>query len=138
MSQESVKLDRALARLQALFLDTVGPLATILEEGEKGRLTVDKARTAAKTALRIASVQMSRERCKRAITEMNNKLIELSEKDSIYEDAPPMLLVDQFAKETKEREEQLRCLDKASGRGESEFLWSPPSGSTSEGGAHST
>ena len=38
---------------------------------------------------------------------MNSKLIELAEKDSIYEDAPPMLFGDQFTKEAKEREEQL-------------------------------
>ena len=41
VSQESVELDRSLARLQALFLDAVEPLATILEEGEKGSLTAD-------------------------------------------------------------------------------------------------
>ena len=35
ISQESVKLDKSLARLQALILDAVGPMATILEEGEK-------------------------------------------------------------------------------------------------------
>ena len=59
------------------------PLETILEEGEKGSLTADKTITAAKPALRFignASVQMSRERRKRAITEMNDKLIELLEK----------------------------------------------------------
>ena len=50
-----------------------------------------------------ASVQLSRERRKQAIAEMNNKLIELAEKDSIYEDASPMLFGDQFAKQAKER-----------------------------------
>ena len=120
IAQESVKLDRSLARLQVLFLGAVGPMATILEEGEKGSLTTEQAMTDAKMALWFmgnTSVQMARERCKRAIAEMNSKLIELAEKDSIYEDAPPMLFGDRFAKEAKEREEQLRCLDKASGRG---------------------
>ena len=116
VSQESIKQDR----LQALFLDAVGPLATILEEGEKGSFTADRAMTTAKTALRFignASIQTARERRKRAIAEMNPKLIDLSEKDAIYENAPPFLFGDQFAKEAKEREEQLRCLDKASGCG---------------------
>ena len=110
IAQESVKLDRSLVRLQVLFLDAVGPMATILEEGEKGSLTTEKAVTAARMALWFmgnTSVQMARERCKRAIAEMNSKLIELAEKDSIYEDAPPMLFGDRFAKEAKEREEQL-------------------------------
>ena len=69
------KLDRALARLQALFLDAVGPLATILEAAEKGSLTADQATMATKMALKFignASVQMSRECRKRAITEMND------------------------------------------------------------------
>ena len=110
ITQESVKLDKSPARLQALFLDAVGPLTTILEEGEKGSLTAEKATAAARMALRFvgnASVQMARERRKRAIAEINSELIELAEKDSIYEDASPMLFGDQFAKEAKEREDQL-------------------------------
>ena len=101
MSQESIKLDKALARLKALFLDAVGPLVTSLEEGEKGSLTADKATTAVKTALRFignASIQMSREHRKRTIAEMNHELIDLSEKDSIYENAPPFLFSDQFTR----------------------------------------
>ena len=77
---------------------------TILEEGEKGNLTADKATTAAKTVLRFignALVQMAREQRKRAIVDMNDKVIELSEKDSIYEDATPTLFGDQFAKKQK-------------------------------------
>ena len=42
---------------------------------------------------------------------MNNKLIELVEKDSIYEDVSPMLFRDQFTKQSKGREDQLWCLD---------------------------
>ena len=97
ISQESVKLDKSLA----LVVDAVGPMTTILEEGEKGSLNAELAMNAARMALRFlgnASVQLSRERRKRAIAEMNNKLIELAEKDSIYEDASPMLFGDQFAK----------------------------------------
>ena len=141
ISQESVKLDKSLARLQALVLDAVGPMATILEEGEKGSLNTEMAMAAARMALRFlgnASVQLSRERRKRAIAEMNNKLIELAEKDSIYEDASPMLFGDQFTKQAKEREDQLRCLDRASGRGKNQNFYSrhPPGPSRHGGGAH--
>ena len=58
----------------ALFPDAVGLLASILEEDDKGSLTTEKATTAARMALRSlgnASVQMARERRKRAIVEMN-------------------------------------------------------------------
>ena len=53
ITQESVKLDKSLARLQALVLDVVGPMTTILEEGEKGSLNVEMAMAAAKMALRF-------------------------------------------------------------------------------------
>ena len=140
ITQESVKLDKSLARLQALVVDAVGPMTTILEEGEKGSLNAELAMNAARMALRFlvnASVQLSRERRKRAIAEMNNKLIELAEKDSIYEDASPMLFGDQFAKQAKEREDQLRCLDRASGRGKNQNFYShrPPGPSRRGGGA---
>ena len=51
------------------------PLATILEEGENGGFTADKATTVAKIALRFignVSIQMSRERRKRAIAEISS------------------------------------------------------------------
>ena len=46
-------MDKSLARLQALVLDVVGPMTTILEEGEKGSLNVEMAMAAAKMALRF-------------------------------------------------------------------------------------
>jgi hypothetical protein len=64
VSQESVKLDRALAKLKAFFLDAVGPLTTILEEAENRRLTEDTVTAATKTAQKFignTSVQMARE-----------------------------------------------------------------------------
>ena len=119
MSQGTVKLDRSLARLQALCVDAAGPLAMLLEQAEQGQLSMERSVTLAKLALRFvgnASVQISRERRKRAIEEMNSKLVELAEKDAIYEEAAPMLFGDQFAKEAKEREDQLRALDRATNR----------------------
>ena len=112
-------LNRSLARLQALCVDAAGPLATLLEQAEQRQLSVERPVTLAKLASRFvgnASVQISRERRKRAIEEMNSKLVELAEKDTIYEEAAPMLFGDQFAKEAKEREDQLRALDRATNR----------------------
>ena len=51
---------------------------------------------------------------------MNPKLIDLADMDTIYEKAAPQLFGDQFAAEAKNREDQLRCLDRASGRGRSQ------------------
>ena len=118
MSQGAVKLDRSLARLQAHCVDAAGPLAMMLELAEQGELSAERSVTLARLALRFvgnASVQISRERRKRAIEEMNSKLVELADKDSIYEEAP-LMFGDHFAKEAKEREDQLRALDRATGR----------------------
>ena len=52
------------------------------------------------------------------IEEMNSKLVELADKDSIYEEAAPMLFGDQFAKQAKDREDQLRTVDRATVRTE--------------------
>ena len=90
MSQDSAQLVKTLARLQALFLDAVSPLATLVEESEKNLLLVDRAGTAAKTAVCFlcnASIQMARERRRTAILEMNRKLMELAEKYAMYEGA---------------------------------------------------
>ena len=110
MSQGAVKLDHSLARLQTHCVDAAGPLAMMLELAEQGELSAERSVTLARLALRFvgnASVQISWERRKRAIEEMNSKLVELADKDSIYEEAPPMLFGDHFAKEAKEREDQL-------------------------------
>jgi hypothetical protein len=114
MSQGAVKLDQSLARLQALCVDAVGPLASLLELAEQDQLTAEEAVALSRLALRFmgnASVQLSCERRKWAIEEMNGKLVEL---ESIYEKAAPMLFGDQFAKEAKKREDQLWALDRAS------------------------
>ena len=43
--------------------------------------------------------------------DMNPKLVNMAESDTIFEDAAPNLLGDKFAKEAKDHEDQLRCLD---------------------------
>lgn len=118
LTQETARMDRTLARIQALATDVVGPLTTIVEQGEAGSLTAEGAIAAAKLALKFAgnaTVQISRERRKRAIMDMNPKLSDLADKDSVFEKAAPELFGDNFAKEAKEREDQLRCLDRATG-----------------------
>ena len=79
-----------------------------MEQGEAGSLTAEGTIAAAKLALKFAgnaTVQISRERRKRAIIDMNPKLSDLANKDSIFEKAAPELFGDNFAKEAKERED---------------------------------
>ena len=69
----------------------MGPVAFILEEGEKGVLTPEKA---TRVTLRfIGNAQKSNHR--------TDELIELAEKDSIYENTLPLLFGYQFAKERR-------------------------------------
>lgn len=46
ISQESVRLDQSMARLQIPYVHTIWPISYILEEGIKGTLTPTKARMA--------------------------------------------------------------------------------------------
>ena len=62
---------------------------------------MEKAVAMAKTAIRFlgnASLQFNRERRKRAIEEMNGKLVELADKDEIVADTAPALFGDRLAK----------------------------------------
>ena len=80
-------------------MDAVGPLATLLELAEQDQLTAEGPVSLTKPASRFVgntSMQISRERRKWAIEEMNGKLEELADKDAIYEKAAPMLFGDQF------------------------------------------
>ena len=64
MSQSAAKLDRSLARLQALSADATGSLSMLVEQGEKGELTVEKAMSIARVALGNTSVQICGEKKK--------------------------------------------------------------------------
>ena len=46
ISQESVRLDQSMARLQIPYVRAIWPISSILEEGKKGTLTPAKARMA--------------------------------------------------------------------------------------------
>ena len=57
--------DKSLAKHQALMLDAVGPISTILEEAAKGTLSVKTAIEAAQTALKFlgnTSMRINKER----------------------------------------------------------------------------
>ena len=71
-----------------------------MELAEHDQLTTERVVTLTKLALRFvgnASLQVSCERKKQAIVEMNGKLVELAGKNLIYKKAAPILFGDQFA-----------------------------------------
>ena len=95
-----------------------------MEGAEKEDLTSKTAAEAARMAMQFignASAQLSWDRRKAAIMDMNPKIANLAERDSIYEKAAPSLFGEKFCKEVKEHEEQLRSLDKASRSGSQNF-----------------
>ena len=105
-----------MAKSQALLLDAVGPLTFLLEELDKGTLTPQTTREAAQTALRLlgnASCHISADRRKNVLGDLNPRLTDMADEDEQYREAPPNLFGDGFAKKAKERDEELKALQKA-------------------------
>ncbi len=117
LSANTKARDKTLAKQQALLLDTVGPLASILEDASTGELTMKGTVDAVQTALKLlgnASMSLNRERRKNVIRDLNTNLEEMAEDDSLFVDAAPQLLGDGFTKKAKVRDDELKCLSQAS------------------------
>lgn len=136
--------DKQLAKQQALLLDAVGPITTILEGAAKGELTQKSVLDAAQTALKLlgnASAHMSQERRRNALQSMNSRLVDMAEDDSLYAAAAPSLFGEGFTKKAKERDDELKCLNQASkptssqGRSSNFFRGGRSSGSQTRGGS---
>ena len=119
LSPAAKSRDRQLAKQQALSLDAVGPISFILEEAAKGQLNQKSAIEAAQTALKLlsnVSMHASRERRKNALQNMNPRLADMAEDDATYRTEAPSLFGNGFCKRAKERDEEVRCLNMATGR----------------------
>ena len=117
LTKEAKDADTSLARLQAFMLDALAPMVDILEEAQKGSLTIDKAAEAARTAILLlgnASTQVAKERRKRVIKCMNRKVHPLADDEEIFIDAPPLLLGKLFESKMKAHLESLKCLSGSS------------------------
>ena len=69
LPKQAKEVDRALARLQTLVLDSAAPLISTLEAARKGSLTTRDAAESAQLALKLlgnASANISMERCQKA------------------------------------------------------------------------
>ena len=109
--------DKELAKQQSLLLDATAPLIHVMEEHELGTLTAESAINAVQYALRFignASLHLSRERRKNAISSMNRSLVDMADDDDSFREAAPALFGDGFSKRAKERSEELRCLSQVS------------------------
>ena len=134
LSKEVKEADAAAAKLQTLTLDAVAPLVHILEEAQKGTLSIQSAAEAAKSALVLlgnASAHMTKERRKKVVKDLNKDLLPLAEDSEVFEEAAPLLFGSSFERKMKEHLESLKCLrkslaPKAGSRGDQFFRGSRP------------
>ncbi len=119
--------DRPLARLQTLVLDAVGPLAAILEEAAKGNLSPRVAVEAATTSLRLlgnASANLSQERRRRIVVDLNKDLKDLIEDPDHFKEAAPMLFGKAFDQVAKNHVDAIKALRRVTqpGNRQSQFF----------------
>ena len=119
VTQATKSRDKELARLQSLALDAVGPLSFIVEEALKGRLLAADNLEAAQSALRLLgnfSNQCNRLRRTNVLTNLNTSLVDMAEEDEIFKDAGQELFGAGFCKKAKERDDELKALNRFSSR----------------------
>ena len=91
-------------------MDAVAPLVHILEEAQRGTLTLKIATETAGTALALlgnVSAHMTCNRRKRVLRDLNKDLLPLKE---VFKGAAPLHFGDSFEKKMKEHLESLKCL----------------------------
>jgi len=133
--------DQALARIQALNLDALGPLTEVLEllNKEEEDFTVDHlnqvgyAVKSEITLLGNAFAQMSQLRCQKVLEEYNKELLTFAQgREAEFLKAAPELFGPKFPRDAAEHLEQLAALQKArvpskNNTGSSSGFQKPPS-----------
>ena len=111
--------DKALARVQALTLDAIGPLTDLLEklnsdEVEISAEDVGYAVESAVTLLSNASSQMSGLRRQKVLEEYNKDLLSFAkEREATFIKAAPLLFGPQFPKDASDHLEHVAALKRA-------------------------
>ena len=111
----TIKAQASRARLQTLLLDVVGPLTSLLEQGQKGHLTPKAAADAATQALRFlgnASAAISHERRKCVADCLNRDLRPLLEEEDRFREAAPYLFGKEFERSAKDHIDSVKSLRK--------------------------
>ena len=133
-SKSTKSADQQLSRMQALFLDAVGPLSGLLDDINKGtEVTLDDMEGAVKAALTFmgnASSQCTSLRRVGILEEYNKDLVSFSqESEDLFASATGTLFGPSFAEKAAEHLKQLQTLRRAKGSGSKSsqgFLKAPP------------
>ena len=133
-SKSTKSADQQLSRIQALFLDAVGPLSGLLDDINKGtEVTLDDMEGAVKAALTFmgnASSQCTSLRRVGILEEYNKDLVSFSqESEDLFASATGTLFGPSFAEKAAEHLKQLQTLRRAKGSGSKSsqgFLKAPP------------
>ena len=119
-SKSTKSADQQLSRIQALFLDAVGPLSGLLDSINKGtEVALDDVEGAVKAALTFmgnASSQCTSLRRVGILEEYNKDLVSFSqESDDLFASATSTLFGPSFAEKAAEHLKQLQTLRRAKG-----------------------
>ena len=113
LTKEIRDADSNVAKLQTLTLDAVAPLVHILEEAQRGSLTVKTAVDAAGAALAYlgnASAHMTCEPRKQVLRDLNKDLLPHTEDKEAFKGATPLLFGETFERRMKDHLKSLKCL----------------------------
>ena len=140
-SKSTKSADLQLSRIQALFLDAVGPLSGLIDGINKGtEVTVDDVEGAVKAALTFlgnASSQCTSLRRVGILEEYNKDLISFcQESQDLFASTSGMLFGSSFAEKASEHLKQIQTLRQAKGANRSNqgFSKAPPPALCSAGG----
>ncbi len=102
ISKETKDRDNMLAKAQTLFLDAVSNLLeSALESANSGNLTPEASANAALALLGNASANLSKERRKLVVKDLNKDASSLAENDDLFKEAAPMLFGEGFEQKLK-------------------------------------
>ena len=113
LPRDAIKVDGYLSRLQQFWLDAVAPLAALLESAEVGKLTPEKAVSAAQTALYLMGnvhQQTAQERQKKLILKLNPSLKFMAEDAKSFSSAELMPFREEFVKQATAIVEQVKTM----------------------------
>ena len=102
-------------RLQQFWLDSVAPLAAVLEDVEAEDFTPEKAVSATQTALYLMGnvhQQMAQERRNKLILKLNLSLKFMADDSKSFTSSASMLFGDEFAKQATTTVEQIKAMKK--------------------------
>ena len=107
-------VDKQLAKVQTLMLDTLAPLTSVVESHNRGNTLEQKeVLQAVKVAISLvgnANATMSHLRRERVVCDLNKSLLPIVGDDSNFQEAAPLLFGTEFSKKGKEMVDQVKAL----------------------------